>query len=914
MDAVSDQPPPDFQRAVGDLERRPSNPAQVHDEARELETEARQKDLLIHEPDNSATQKHSEQEDENPKSKHTDVAANNNNEKSSPGEEFSAGQKEQLMVKLKYKTKTTVTPPSDEQASANASSPRSSPVGTTGLVSNLSPRNVVIKQETEDHRVIPTQNSKTFDPQIKVEKNSDEEASAPKPLNEPEEELGLVKIAEDEYDHDMHQEGVPFSQQLVNDEMDVGAHQGEDAEHVSDSHDIPHQPSEAMAQDESRSDDIGGDFTQSEDVLPETARGDDTALDDDYTPEEMDPNELFSDILNQSEVDVGEASRHHQGQGHRAIDPQVASPDITYNGMNTQQQDQIEQLPQTCNTGQPDLSVQDESSSPQPDFSDPIHFTNESSSPHYQNSIVPAPVVTPEGFTQHPTPAPRHVLQQPCGPFSQPNFNPDIDHQQRLQAQVDEKKRQLENFKKLNEQRLRQMEQSPYAFGYSRAKSYAPSPVPMGPLTYQRAPQFGNSQPSNGLNMTGFQQPNLPTVPYNQISPNMSYSYNPVSMYQTMAKAPIPLSLKTGLPGFYVSQDLQKSRKQKSDEHGCGNEGDASDDDEPLRSRVKRHPSVTSSRHSVIGTPPPRTTSNRVARHTEQDDDSDVEFVTSKAKPNPTAPEAVQKQVGKSVSQPEPSSPTSPNNAASSPEIIGEIDWTLPQYEIQRQPLAKGEEIPSAKVSLPGLVREELLLSPDHADEEVHLLMNIFIPNQQTLPTPDPEPAIAVLNFHTIAVMVIEAYVQYEIGDEFGTGRGHFHTEHDQGDTDYERMRDAVDADPNEIFFAVVDRYRAGLESKKKPLQLIRGTQEFCDVALDVIYYIKDHGLLKPEPEPKAKAVKADKVVNKGKAKAGTKRGTTAKPNEVQPRKKAKTTTAATAGVKKKRAKPKTLGVTVVRK
>ncbi len=86
-------------------------------------------------------------------------------------------------------------------------------------------------------------------------------------------------------------------------------------------------------------------------------------------------------------------------------------------------------------------------------------------------------------------------------------------------------------------------------------------------------------------------------------------------------------------------------------------------------------------------------------------------------------------------------------------------------------------------------------------------------------------------------------------------------------------------------------------------------SQEFCDVALDVIHYVKEHGVL--QPEPKKRRVRSDKGVARGPrsgakevemkdktgggkrkadvmaGKAPAKKGTT-KVNEVQPRKKAK--------------------------
>ena len=253
----------------------------------------------------------------------------------------------------------------------------------------------------------------------------------------------------------------------------------------------------------------------------------------------------------------------------------------------------------------------------------------------------------------------------------------------------------------------------------------------------------------------------------------------------------------------------------------------------------------------------------------------------------------------------EPSPPAANNGIGS---------WALPKYEVTLQPVEKKDDVPSVKVSLPNLVREELLLSPDHAEQEVHLLMTLFIPGQETLTTPDPQPAIAVLNFHTIAVMVIEAFVQFEIGDEMSLGPPHLRGLALNKVDDEMRIHDAKDADVDEIFFAVIDRWRAGMASSKENLSMIRGVQEFCDVALDVIYYIKENGLFKPEPKKRAKSAKATKAADKqdketvnakgkGKMKAnaedtasnakkGVKRPAPPKVNELQAKKKAKVTKA----------------------
>ncbi|KAF2125510.1 hypothetical protein P153DRAFT_370170 [Dothidotthia symphoricarpi CBS 119687] len=88
------------------------------------------------------------------------------------------------------------------------------------------------------------------------------------------------------------------------------------------------------------------------------------------------------------------------------------------------------------------------------------------------------------------------------------------------------------------------------------------------------------------------------------------------------------------------------------------------------------------------------------------------------------------------------------------------------------------------------------------------------------------------------------------------------------------------------------------MESNKQPLKLIRGSQEFCDVALDVIYYIKEFGLLRPEP--KARKERSDKGVprgfkksneettkDKGKGKASDAKGKGKKKSEVDESEKA---------------------------
>lgn len=421
---------------------------------------------------------------------------------------------------------------------------------------------------------------------------------------------------------------------------------------------------------------------------------------------------------------------------------------------------------------------------------------------------------------------------------------------------------------------------------------------PLGPLSgYPQHSTYGNV----GMNMypTGH-----PPQQYGQVPSNAPTNIHPGHGYQMQHTSIKGAPAQTFMPRVQPTSGHAHKHRQKSartvDEHDCGEE-----DDEPLQARTRRHASDQSDSHIASSPPPARITGSRKAPP--QCRYSDVEYITSQPKSkvtftrpavqkasstqkaallprthpqsvplpstnpnvlpkfqvNPNEP-AMQKaritQKAAPLPRPLPQSVPLPSPTRSeSSSSIHSIDWTLPGFEASYEAGATKHDLAVAKVSVPNLIREDLLLSPDHAAQEYHLLLNNFMPAQQALSVPDPAPAQALLNFHTIAVMVIEAFVQYEIGDEMGLGRGHWHNAHDQGDKEYERQRDAKDSDPDEIFFAVIDRWRAGMESNKKPLMLIRGAQEFCDVALDLIYYVKENGLLKKEKKPRA-----DKAVKRG--------------------------------------------------
>lgn len=197
-------------------------------------------------------------------------------------------------------------------------------------------------------------------------------------------------------------------------------------------------------------------------------------------------------------------------------------------------------------------------------------------------------------------------------------------------------------------------------------------------------------------------------------------------------------------------------------------------------------------------------------------------------------------------------------------EPLVQLSWKLPQYHVEVLPLKSNEDAPEVLVTLPNMVREILVLTPDHARQEVHLLENLFIPGQQALAEPEPWPRQALLNFHTVSTMVLEAYTSYELGDLHTKG----YIAPGKGEN---KETAALDAAKDEIFFAVMDRWRVGLseEALRPSYKLIRGAQEFCDIALDVIHYLEDNGFIDgPQMMSKERKERKDKGMKKAKAKA----------------------------------------------
>jgi len=243
----------------------------------------------------------------------------------------------------------------------------------------------------------------------------------------------------------------------------------------------------------------------------------------------------------------------------------------------------------------------------------------------------------------------------------------------------------------------------------------------------------------------------------------------------------------------------------------------SSDDDEPLKTRTVRHRS--SSKKSPLLLTLHSDSFEELVNVSDGVDDSELQYMNASPQ-KPASKTAV--ELATSITQP--------------------ISFKLPRYNVEVLTRTSKDDPPAIKVSLPGMIREIVLLSEDHAKQEIHLFKELFLPGQQALQTPDPKPLYATFNFHTICVMILEAYAVHAAGDELTVSAMQRMSAHPQS----EKEDDIGDADPDEIFFAVIDRWRVGLapDSLRKQYQLIRGVQEFCEVALDIIHYIQEHGFV----------------------------------------------------------------------
>ncbi|CAI6295872.1 unnamed protein product [Periconia digitata] len=202
-----------------------------------------------------------------------------------------------------------------------------------------------------------------------------------------------------------------------------------------------------------------------------------------------------------------------------------------------------------------------------------------------------------------------------------------------------------------------------------------------------------------------------------------------------------------------------------------------------------------------------------------------------------------------------------PEDLADGHQPCVDIDWKIAAYEVIELPVAKNDPREIA-VSIPGCIREKLILSQDFASQELLLFREVFLPNQKALEVPDAYPATAILNFHNICNMVLDSYYNHQMGDVSGF------------DLASDPQQDADEIDEGEVFFESAARWRTGLakegpnlrnqEVLKPAYTHIRGPQEFSEIALDIIYYIKEHGALPPESEESERPKKRAKPAKAG--------------------------------------------------
>ncbi|KAF1954068.1 hypothetical protein CC80DRAFT_595221 [Byssothecium circinans] len=500
----------------------------------------------------------------------------------------------------------------------------------------------------------------------------------------------------------------------------------------------------------------------------------------------------------------------------------------------------------------------------------------------------------------------------------------------------------------------------PYTFGQSHHKAYGNPYPPFDPMQlgqHPNVPYHNGNGPWNPEFFHGqmqMQGPGLYQQGYFNIPPPLpQHGFYMADRQPNIAHADPP----NGLGKRKAAAELEDQRDEgleivSTDKEESSDEDD--DDDEPLIHRVRRLQTPDpvfshDSQHSRGGQ-----FASSHSRPTQG-----VKHLPEEAVPRPTS--AVGKMRPMPRRLPHRRSPT-PNIE---PDDFTAISWKLPTYAIDTAPNNSETGNQVIKVSLPGCIREPLLVSLDHPDQEIHLFRELFLPGQQSLAEPDPEPRRAILNFHHICVMVLDSYFAHQGGDvdayaphrqqhlpdandeESGHDQGSSEDQDSADEQDTPRIENARGIDETDIYFATVDRWRAGLEVPiKKAYTLIRGPQEFTEIALDIIYYIKQHGMV--DVQPKQRAERKDKGVKRGpqikeeedmeakrgpgrpkgsgskkapapatakksapkSAKAGTWRGSKgvgsrAKPNELQSRKKAKTGKELTVSVMKKVGKRK---------
>ncbi|KAF2279904.1 uncharacterized protein EI97DRAFT_105189 [Westerdykella ornata] len=206
-------------------------------------------------------------------------------------------------------------------------------------------------------------------------------------------------------------------------------------------------------------------------------------------------------------------------------------------------------------------------------------------------------------------------------------------------------------------------------------------------------------------------------------------------------------------------------------------------------------------------------------------------------------------------------SPSHSNEDEAGEDEIPTISWKLPEYEIimDNEP---NSDAPVAKVSLPGLIREHVILSLDYPDLMFRLIKEVFLPSHArtwTPPNRDPEPKYSLLNFCVIADLFVAVFVNFQQGEVGGvlSGMGGVAPK---------------DADPDQVFFAAIDKWRAGMAMERKKYDTIRGVQEFCDVGLDVLWWIKENwGGEEEKPKRKERSDKGKKRGPRAKDGTGTK-------------------------------------------
>jgi hypothetical protein len=490
-----------------------------------------------------------------------------NSEDQSPEADFNTEEHKQLLIKLKLNNTRPVTPPSehpsfgpinfDELIQIAASAKKPKPL--TG--------NSVVKQEFEKTRDLQAPSDPSIrtaspsDPKInkEIERRVDDDRNAlEQPLSGLAQEAGQAEVIKDELQSEEQQQVEHKMEVLADDAADVDIHGADDSMHVSDnvegssgqSENIAHQSADGeqagMALQAPEHQGSGKyDKSRAADVL----HSDETFMPEDF---EMD-NEFFSSEDLQPQQYIGddpEAPQDHQD--HQMVDEHNDNASVS-NKYRYDEEEESNEAPRelSAEPSNPGFGAQNLWNQRHETFTDPSPFSRLPVNSHPRTS---SQNVTGGDFMSFGNPASRPVLQHPTGPYDQNGFSAEL-----CQKQMELRITQLREVKKQFE--IDQpTQQTPGSLGFAQNPIGGSFDIPMGPLSYQRAPPSGYQQQALYTpNNMGLQYPNFHPTSYGQTPSISSQMQYPAHGCNVPGRSSMPLSTPTPnnqMLGSFPSPDM----------------------------------------------------------------------------------------------------------------------------------------------------------------------------------------------------------------------------------------------------------------------------------------------------------------------------------------------------------------------